>query len=239
MPIVPPEFHAPTYTPEDVARLCRIGGLSPADPARFRQDLEDCAAIYRWESARHHRTARRADLERELAKSAKLARNLAAALDTLPPKARDALVTEIETGIPGALTGSETPFEISLDGLETEALSVALDLPAIERIIGGLASALEDAPERLGNGKRGAQRDWGLRLWMRNIHDLWCSVTDQPFTRDVTDDGQAITPASQFCVAAFEQINPDCPASRVIREQKASISTSRKIAGRIIANSDS
>ena len=41
MTIVPAEFYGPTYTPEDIERLCRIGRLNPADPARFLQDLED------------------------------------------------------------------------------------------------------------------------------------------------------------------------------------------------------
>ncbi|WBL33080.1 hypothetical protein O5O51_15425 [Sinirhodobacter sp. HNIBRBA609] len=240
--MLPSRFYENTYTEADTKRLCDTSGLKPADLGAFRKTLEDCAAIYRWEAAKHKDIPRHTDLRRELAVPQTRLRSLRAALAGLSNEAR----SELDLGVfrkadQDAMRHITGNLDADAPALVLPLLnpdqSVSLDLADLEKLLGGLEDALSQAVDRLPNQRRGQSRDYGLRLWITNIRDLWQSTTSTPFTRDATADNEPITPAADFCVNAFKMIEPKYPNSRILRELKDCIAR-QKITGRIVAQNE-
>ena len=233
------KFYKRTYSHADTLNLCRASGLAPQDHDAFRQELENCAAVYRWEAVKRKDVPHNSALKRELAATHKRLRNLRAALNDLSDEARTELRAGIsqqaETDTARALTQTlpaDAPT-LLIPLLEPDQ-ALTLDLTDLENILGGMDVALTATTERLPNQQPGQNRDHGLRLWIANIKDLWAQTTDAPFTRDATDANDPITPAATFCVGAFHIIEPDYPNSRILREMKDCIAR-QKPAGRIVA----
>lgn len=165
--------------------------------------------------------------------------NLRAALDDLSGEGRaelrDGISRHADADTARSLTQSLSDDAPSLviPLLETEQI-LTLDLTDLERLIGGMDLAFTATIENLPNQPRGQNRDYGLRLWVLNIKELWTQTTDAPFTRDATDANEPITSAAIFCVNAFHIIEPDYPNSRILREMKDCIAR-QKPTGRIVS----
>lgn len=237
-----PEFHKITYSNDDVAHLCRIGGLHTDDLDGFREQLEDFAAVYRWEAAKYQDLPRSSDLKRELGAVRKRLTNLVQALGTLSEDAR----AELHLGFHDKARTDAARFATGTFGADGPSLLLPYKEPDqalivgfsdVERILGGMDQALDSVLEHLPNRAPGQTRDFGLRLWIGNIKNFWERTTDAPFTRDATEAGEPITPAAIFCVEAFKMIEPDYPNSRILRELKDCIKRT-KSTGRIVARNE-
>ena len=244
--MVPPHHFIDTYSKEDVAKLCQTFSLHPDDLDEFRNDLETSAAIYRWESKKYSDLPNRGVLTRDFTGLANAARRLGDMLENLPEETEDIFIGEIgrQTSreaallIGGKLQPDDPALLIPVNLQGSNAMAICLDFPDLKRIIRGLENTATSAIETLPKRRRGQMRNWGLRLWMTNMKMLWECTTDQPFTRDVTDAGDPITPAASFCVAAFHHIAPDYPQSRILREMKDCIQRSRQATGQIISKTE-
>lgn len=236
------KFYKPTYSPADTLRLCQASELAPADHETFRQELDHCAAVYRWEAAKLKGGPRNSALKRELTATQKRLQNFRASLADLSSEARieirDGLSRQADTDAARAITQTvPTDSPSLLVPLLDPDQAITLDLTDLERLIGGMDLAFTTTIERLPNQPRGQNRDHGLRLWIANIKDLWARTTDAPFTRDATEANDPITPAAIFCVGAFHIIEPDYPSSRILREMKDCIAR-QKSTGRIISENE-
>jgi hypothetical protein len=236
------QHYKKTYSKTATKALCKIGGLHPADLDDFRKQLEDYAAIYRWENARHQDRQRSSDSKRELNAVRKRLTKLLQAIDDLSEDAR----VEFELGITrkrdadttrsimGKLAPDSPSLVLAIPGSD-EALALGSD--DLQNILGGLNEALDTGIERLPKRPPGQTRDYGLLLWMSNIRDLWDKSTNRPFTRDITADHEPITPAANFCIEAFKMIEPDYPNSRISQAMRECIAR-RKATCRIVAKNE-
>ncbi|MES0826111.1 hypothetical protein [Ruegeria sp. SCP11] len=223
--VVPPRFYKDTYDDNAVQYLCEVGELAPANIGVFAEKLEHSAAMYRWETAKFENLPRNSDVARELKDIAKQANRLKSSLDQLSWKAQSELDRLADSDAQHAISGSlaapsEPSLAVSLKHLEIGVPCVVMDVPTLRSVIEGLEIAATSKSANLPKGRPGQVRSYGLRLWMRNIADLWDGTTSQAFTRDVTSTGEPITNAARFCAEAFRSIDPSIPTSRVMRELK-------------------
>jgi len=234
--VVNEKYYAETYSDVDIKKLCSIGEIIPEDLGDFRDTLEDIAAIYRWESAKHENLPSSSNIKRELQTVSKQANRLLASLDGLSWDAQRKINSRADLdshkGITGESSGSDEPsLVISLSEFNTDIQSVIVDVPTLRSLLGGLVNASDAGMIDLPKGRPGKSRSWGLRLWMINIESLWLRTSDQPFTRDTASQNDPITNAARFCVAALQMINPDCPSSLVMTEMKECIKSSNRRTG--------
>ena len=78
-----------TYSNDDVAGLCEIGGFDPDDIVKFRQELEDIAVVYRCESSKYVDLPRSSDVARDLKGLIKRITRLNDGLKILPDEAAE------------------------------------------------------------------------------------------------------------------------------------------------------
>jgi hypothetical protein len=223
--VVPPRFYKDTYDESNVRYLCEIGELTPANIEAFAESLEHSAAIYRWESAKFEDRPRNSDVALELKDIAKQANRLKSSLDQLSWNAQSELDRHADINAQHAITGSlaapsEPSLAVSLKHLEIGVPCVIMNVPTLRSVIEGLENAANSKSANLPKGRPGQVRSYGLRLWMRNIAELWDKSTNRAFTRDVTSTGEPITNAARFCAEAFRIVDPSVPTSRVMRELK-------------------
>lgn len=230
-----PKYYENTYTDNDVARLCKIGGLSPDNMANVLKELEDFAAIYRWESSKWTDLPRSSAVARDLKSLIKRIDRLDDGLEDLPDEAAYFLRVAVDRNnshdcalhITKKLPEDAASLIISLPEDEQPLVALELGVPEFRQLLSGLERAAQDAIKSLPKRGRGQQRDYGLRLWMRNIESFWERNTTAPFTRDETESGEPITPAACFCVAAFHCISPDYAVSRIMWEMRDCIRQSK------------
>jgi len=228
--------HIDTYSAEDVSRLCKIGGLKPADPSKFREELEQIAAIYRREHSRRANLPRNKDVAHDLKGIVKRTNQLVEALENLPDASMRALLREhdrrqhsdVILGIKHELPHDVPSLTIPLSKPDEEFEAVNLQLSEVKNIILGLENIAQTAAETLPKRRSGKLRDLGLRLWMSNIHLLWKRTTDEPFTRDVTPAGAPVNAAARFCTSAFRHIDTRTPETLILNEMRYSIRDRKK-----------
>jgi hypothetical protein len=245
-PIVSPLFYTETYTDKDVSYLCEISGLSPDDMTKFHEKLEHSAAVCRWETSKWADKPRNSDVARNLRGLIKRINRLSEGLENLEDEAAYSLgvaVDRINTTDCSLIITNKLPDEvpsmtIALPESANPVIALPLEIPEFRDILGGLERAAHDAIAGLNKGSPGQMRDYGLRLWISDMKQLWERTTNAPFTRDATASGEPITPAARFCVAAFHCLSPDYPASRILLEMKDCIRESNKRTGRIVAKKD-
>ena len=233
--MVNPRFYEDTFSNDDVVTLCEIGSFDPVDVVKFQEELEDIAAVYRWESSKYADLPRSSDVARDLKGLIKRVTKLNDTLENLPDEAAYFLGVAIDmnNSHDSALTITEkmpknaASLVIPLSEDALPAVALDLLLPDVRQLLSGLERAAQGAIESLPKRRRGQQRDHGLRLWMNNIEALWKRNTDAPFTRDETASGEPITPAACFCVAAFHCISPDYAVSRILWEMRDCIRQSK------------
>ena len=233
-------YYTETYSEVDIKELCSIGEIAPEDLNNFQTKLEDFAAISRLESARYENFPLNRDIKRELQDVSKYATRLLRTLENLSWQAQKKIDGRADADGFKEITGEssendEPSLAISLSHIESDAQCVIIDIPTLRSLLGGLAIAAEAETAEIPHGRSGRNRSRGLRLWMHNIENLWQDVSDQPFTRDVTPSNEPINSAARFCVAAYQMINPQCPASLIMYEMKECIKGSRRRTKRIAA----
>lgn len=237
-----PEFQRDTYSIEDVETLCLIGDLAPNDFNEFRVSLENCAAVYRWETAKWQNKTTNSQIARELRTVAKRSSRLVEAMESLSDTASmeldkgiwESIHKDFVQAVQGQLKETQPSMFIDISEREEDFQAISLEQGDLCRIIKSLEAAIEVRLQKLPRGTPGQGRDWGLRIWMVNIKDVWEKATDTPFSRDESSRGVPITKAARFCEAAFKFINPDCPTSRIMREMKDLIARRNKSTGRIV-----
>ncbi|MXU66053.1 hypothetical protein [Oceanomicrobium pacificus] len=237
--MLPAKFYQTTYAADDVARLCQMAGLKPQDPEAFHQKLEDCAAVYRWETANYEEVVPAFSVKRELHSAQKRATALQKSLSELSDTARQELLRRVAyrqdrdaaRHITGRREGGEASLLLPSGGSDD---AILLGLPDIEGLIDILSDVLGAAISEVPKRPSGPVPDFGLYLWAANIRLLWEETTDAPFTRDATEENIPITPAALFCVEAFKPIEPSFPRSRVLHALKLCIQY-KKITGTVAA----
>jgi len=227
-PVVNAQYYKETYSDQDISELCIIGGLSPDDMAKFREELEHFAAICRWETSKWADLPRSSEVARDLQRLIKRIDRLDDGLENLPDEAAYNLRVAIDKNnsfdfgrsITGKLPEDEPSLAIPLpeDALPLKGLH--LGVSEFRQLLAGLERATEDAISNLPKRRDGQLRDYGLRIWMINIKSLWERTTQAPFTRGTTDSGDPVTAAACFCVAAFHLISPDYPKTRILWEMR-------------------
>src|SRR6056297_678319 len=105
--MVPKQHYATTYDTEMVHRLCRIADIDPGHSARVRDELEHCAAIYRWQHAAA--TARKpgTPVKRELNTLSKQAARLMDTLAALSPEAARAIERQIDADAQSGIVNAD------------------------------------------------------------------------------------------------------------------------------------
>ncbi|MDE0591585.1 hypothetical protein OU789_16725 [Halocynthiibacter sp. C4] len=113
---------------------------------------------------------------------------------------------------------------------ETEEGTIGCDveLPTFVALLGGLENAATRGKGRTSKLPTGKIPDYALMLWFSNIEKLWCEISSDPFSRDITSTGEPITNASRFCVLAFQKIDPNYTESRILNGMKKFITKRRK-----------
>lgn len=234
--MVSSKYHKETYSANDVERLCLIGAFRPDDFEEFRANLENIAATYRWEAAKHANVTRSSDTSRNLKSLMKRIKKLELGLRNLSEEASHQLrlaidrnnSTDFSLSITDALPEHAPSLSIPLPEDANPVMALDFGLPEVKHILSGLDRAVSDAIASLPKRTRGQTRNHALRLWMSNMELIWERNTIVPFTRDETSSGDQITPAARFCVAAFHCISPDYPVSRIMWEMRDRIHQSRK-----------
>jgi len=234
------QYYEDTYNEDDVAELCLACDIAPTDLNAFCKRLEGSAAIYRWESARFKDITSSKQTARELDTIGKQAARLLASLNDLSWDAETALHKQVDLdaqrmiakGV-AAKNGASLFLEIESD--DQDFLGVLLDIPTLRGILGGIENAALSGAETLPKKRPGQIRNYGLRLWLANIRDIWLDVTEQPFSRDLTAEGDPITNAARFCVMAFQKIEPDCAPRTILNGMKAYIKEKSTSAGKVRA----
>jgi hypothetical protein len=240
MPVVPTHHYQETYTKTDLEFLYSEFNIPTAAQAELARALEDAAAICRWHNQPTASNVRPAVSIAALNKVAKFADKLGAALSGLPPAAQAALAveyTQSESSVISALSGGPpSPKGAALFVPQTDGstLPVLPDQDDIQDIIAHIGLMAKQATG-LPSGADGAKRNQGLRMWMLNIEMFWTETLGRSFTREVSANGEPLSQAARFCVAAFKPVGPKTPPSRVINEMKHCIKRKRHgSTGRIV-----
>ena len=242
--LVNEKYYADTYSDVDINTLCNIGEISPTDLEKFRYDLEDIAALYRWENSKYEARTGSSDTVRELRDVSKQANKLLSTLEGISWEAQskiDAIAQDdgFKDLRREPSDDADPSLTVSFANNEGDVQCVIVDVPIMRSLLGGLVNASEAGIEKLPKGTPGRTRSMGLRLWMHNAQIIWPEISDQPFSRDVTSSNEPVTSAAQFCVAAVQMINPECPTSLIMKEMKRCIKYSRNRTGRISSQIDS
>ena len=238
--MVPRQHYAATYDTETVHRLCRIAHIDPGHSARVRDELERCAAIYRWRHAAATSRKPGTPIKRELNKLSKQAARLMETLAALSPDAARAIERQIDADAQSCIVNADTATDkqslfIQLDDPGSDTIGHSADLDMLKAIVARLCRAAETEAAAVKKSRSSKPIDFGMLIWLSNIKDFWQANTALPFTRDATPDGEPITNAGEFCLLAFRAIEPDCPTSRVLNGMKTIIKQGGKSTGNLRA----
>ncbi|NKX39848.1 hypothetical protein HGF13_09845 [Rhodobacteraceae bacterium R_SAG5] len=235
--MVASRYYETTYSQKDVARLCEIGGFVPNDLDEFREELEELAAIYRYENARFQNLPSYKAVSAELINIQKQAARLSDSLQRLGWEARRAIEKGIDADsirmITEGIAAPEHPsLFLSLNSRTDELMGVNVDIPDLKAILGGLQNAAHAGQQELRKRPSRKIPDYGLRLWLSNIENRWTQMSPHPFSRDIDRNGEPITYAGRFCVAAFKKIEPSYSTSRIMNGIKNLKKERRKPSGK-------
>lgn len=218
VPFPEPEKH--TYTPEAFSGLCEEFQIPPELRDEVLRRLEDSAAVWR----RYHRSEEPRPLahhvRQELQKLAKHAASLAASYHALTDEARRALTMRQEHhamhGALEALTAASPPYPyLHIPSADRDPVVIEAEPSDIARLVEGLGMIAEEASGRVSPQKAGTRRSEALRLWISNVQLIWTDLLGRPFTRDFLSNGEPVSEAARFCIAAFAPIDPKTPKTRV------------------------
>jgi hypothetical protein len=218
--------------------------VTPPNLEKLRADLENIAAICRWESSKYEGIPANNEVTKELKSVTKHAGRLIAALEALNYRSRQAINNQAMLDIQNASSTEETGSDhsslaVSIYLPEQEDCFMEMDLKTLLPVLRGLEKASVAGVGKARKSRPGQNPAFGLSLWMTNIENLWVEISQQPFRRDVTNDGEPITNAARFCVAAFRFVDPDMPSSRVLNAMRNSIQRHRKSTCRISVQNES
>jgi hypothetical protein len=218
--------------------------LAPSDLQGFHKRLEHFAAICRWNAARFEDIPQNSEVTKELKAINKHAGRLASALEALNGRSRMAINTRAMRDSQNAARGyGAAPAipSLALEQFNPDGRDgfLEMDVKTLLPLLRGLEQASVDAVDPERKSRPGQIPPLGLRQWLNNVSSLWNEISAQPFSRDVASDGEPITSAARFCVAAFQFVDPDMPRSRILNEMKETIRDRRKSTGRISVQNES
>ncbi len=233
MPPAPEQHYRETYRATDLEKLISDFDIPEEHRESLPAFLEDVAAI--WRSHQHPPTAkiRPAVTSAALQMVSKLADQLNTALRDLPPPAKAALDTaysRLDGKVILAMSDDQPPpkgVAFNVAQADGAPLIVKLEQDEIQDLVANISAMAAQAAD-LPSGKAGTKRDHGLRMWMTNVEMFWTKTLGRNFSRDVTSNGEAVSEAARFCVAAFAPVSAETLPSRVLQEMKLCIKTARK-----------
>jgi hypothetical protein len=85
-----------------------------------------------------------------------------------------------------------------------------------------IATIAEDVGSTHFATKRGPKPNWPLRHWASEMTWFWGRYTQTKPTFDA-QNGQAVSPASVFCVEAFKQVDPRIPDTQILTAMRAAM----------------
>lgn len=238
MVIVPGHHYHQTYSEADLEALFRDFAITPGLHPEVAKALEDSAAIWRWHGGEVGDHTPPGASIKSLRSVAKAAEGLKSALDALPAPARRALDMQFAQADLAVITeqvgvaGLPILHGLADDGTMTP---IILDLDEIAHLIDALQNmATEATAAPLGASRR--KRNHALRMWVINMEALWTQSLGRPFTRDMTPEGEPISEAARFCVAAFGRLSPGTPRHSILNAMKSYI---KSVKAKSLANDPS
>lgn len=230
MPPAPAHQYRVTYREADLEKMITDFSI----PNALRHDLgtllEDSAAIWRWKNSTENSFKAPATTSAAIRRVAKKAGSLKEALEGLPDQAFVALNRAYEQATDraaldesGVASGPalSAPTEFGTDG------RVYPDLEEITQLVAVLERIASDVPPPSATWK-GPRKSSALGLWIANIAMFWTDTLSRDFTRDISDNGEPISPAARFCVEAFALLSPDTPTQTVLNAMKAHITSAKR-----------
>lgn len=135
------KYYADTYTDVDIKTLCEIGEISPSDLEKFRYDLEDMAALYRWENSKYEAIPRSSDTIRDLREVSKQTNKLLSTLEGISWDAQSKIDTIAQDeGMKKLLhkpSDDEKPsLTVSFANKEGDMQCVIVDVPIMRSLLG-------------------------------------------------------------------------------------------------------
>ncbi len=199
----------------------------------FRKQMEDVAAIWRFHQSQTENPRNPSRDKKALGKVIKQTQKLQLALSALSDDATSALHQTNRRYEMQAIVSDNQYSDIghkfyrytNQDRVETILVDRIDDLIRAVSILENVTTEAKEGMRPIPDGRR---NDYALSLWISNIADMWTNQLGRPFTRDATEGGDPLAEAAQFCIAAFEYIDPDTTPIRILNEMRKHISKSRK-----------
>lgn len=238
MVVVPAHHYRQTYSEADLEALFREYAITPGLQPEVAKALEDSAAIWRWHGGEVGDHTPPGASIKSLRSVAKAAEGLKSALEALPAPARRALDMQFAQADLAVITeqvgvaGLPILHGLADDGTMTPIIP---DLNEIAHLIEALRHMAIDA-ESFPLGASRSKRNHALRMWVINIEALWTQSMGRPFTRDMTAEGEPISEAARFCVAAFGRLSPGTPKHTILNAMKSCI---KSVKAKSLANDPS
>lgn len=218
-----------TYTTEDLMRLGKIAGIPEDRLIDLGNELEDAAAMYRRNASIQENVVTNRQAQRELQSIATTAAKLARQLEEMSDLAWRAFRHKVEQDIAiGRVSETEDPsFFVSLKHLGTDAIGLSFDEQSLAKLIRAAEIAARIDLDKFSQKKSGPSQNYALDAWILSAARIWKDFTSREFTRWVTNDGQPISQASQFCTEAFKPVSPETQSTRVHNAMKKYIKEDR------------
>jgi hypothetical protein len=230
MPVVPVHHYRETYSAADLSDLAEAFEIPVEHRAEMALLLEDTAAIWRWYKAGRTDLTAPYVASKNLRDLSKQATKLKAALDALPPPAIEALERQLyaeQSAVVMETVDSDKMFALMVPESDGSDYPIFPDLRAFRRLVAAIADMADRASDLPNRGK-GKPADRALRMWITNIDMFWTGVLGRSFTRDVGPNGEPLTQAGQFCVAAFRFVSPQTPQNSVSNAMKSHIASVKR-----------
>lgn len=206
--------------------------IPPEKRLEAHKQLEDAAEIWQWHHTNSSRTTTPSTDRKSLIALAKDAERLRGSVQSLQLPARIHLeqsLTALElNSIFSTSTEPQAPSPVVRYPVQNNDCGIlTFDSESIIELVAALEHAAVSAAKAIKPVPAGKRRDHALRMWMINISRLWSGLLGRTFSRDVTNRGEPITAAAQFCIAAFAYFDTDTPPSRILNEMKLCIKKMR------------
>lgn len=231
--MLPNQHYKQTYNDEAFAGLRARFEIPEHIEANFRKQLEDVAAIWRWQHSQTENPRSPSRDVKALGKVIKQTQKLQLALSALSDDATSALrQTNLQYETQAIVSdnqysdaGHKFYRYTNQGGVETFLVD---DVEDLIRAVSVLENVTSEAKEGIGPIPDGRRNDYAFSLWLSNIADMWTDQLGRPFTRDATEDGEPLSEAAQFCIAAFAYIEPSTSQIQILNEMRKHISKTRK-----------
>lgn len=228
-----PAFQEETYSSEDIAQLCDIAAIPEDRASDLKAVLEDAAANFRYYRAGLANAVSNRKAKQELRTLAKQAERLAAHLLGMSDEARNAFARKPRLDEMRLIKGDDLgpSLVIPLKQLGINAEGISLDIFALTELMRAAEIAAKYGVEQFPARTSGRPFDMAMHMWMVNIAEIWSVFSAFPFSCQVTDSNEPVSPAARFCTLALRSVAPEVPPSRAISAQKKYIKDKREKTG--------